>query len=232
MATGSIFVCRSRTSTPSPVPQWCWPRWWLGSGIWMRRGGATSPTTSWSRPSSWSSRPGLHWLRSRRVQSRVMRRAHPRRPRRPRRTVGRRPQPQAGHAGDLGRAGDPRPALRVPRLRPATPDVSRPPHHPLDIRRPDQAREPRPPVWPPPSPGDPPLTLGSPHQPPRPKTRIQTTTQTRRGKTLDQIPTTSGWRVIRPGLLRQLSVEHGRRAVAERRDDSARELQAGVRRVA
>ena len=28
-----------------------------------------------------------------------------------------------------------RPTLRLPRLRPATGDVPRPPHHPLDIRR-------------------------------------------------------------------------------------------------
>ena len=48
--------------------------------------------------------------------------------------TGRRPRQTAGHPRDLGRTGDPRPALRVPRLRPATVDVPRPPHRALDIR--------------------------------------------------------------------------------------------------
>ena len=64
MVSDSIFLCRSRTSTPSPAPRLCWPTWWRWSGIWMRRGGRTRPTTTWSRPWSCSSKPGPRWPRS------------------------------------------------------------------------------------------------------------------------------------------------------------------------
>ena len=91
---------------------------------------------------------------------------------------------------DLDRPGRARPALRVPRLRPTTPDVPRPPHPTLDQRRPNQPVESGAGVRPPP-PHPPPHTLGSPHPSPRPPTRIPTTTQTRHPTTLDPTPTTT-----------------------------------------
>ena len=70
-------------------------------------------------------------------------------------------------------------------------DVPRPPPHPLDQRRPNRARQPRPALRPPP-PRHPPHTLANTPQPHGPKTRIQTTTHTPHRPRMDPISTTPG----------------------------------------
>ena len=97
---------------------------------------------------------------------------------------------RTGHPRPLDRPRDPRPALHLPRLPPTTGDVPGPPPHPLARRRPHRPRQPRPAVRTPP-PHPPPHPLADPAQPPRPKTRIPTTTQTRPDIGMDPISTTA-----------------------------------------
>ena len=166
-------TCRRRPTAPPPA-SW-----------------SPSTTTPSRTTSSRLSRGRDHRRRHRPTPRRppppgVRRRDHPRRPRHPGRGPRRRTTPPPGHRHHLDRAGPSRPTLHLPRLPTTTADVSRPPPHPLDQRRPNETRQPRPVMWPPP-PRHPPHPLGNTTQPDRPKTRVQTTTHTRHRIRMDPI---------------------------------------------
>src|SRR6478735_6131692 len=103
----------------------------------------------------------------------------------------------------MDRPHPPRPALHLPHLHPTTSHVPRPPPHPLGRRRRHDTGQPRPALRPP-SPRHPPHPLADTPQPPRPTTRIQTTTQTRRHPRMDPLSTPTGI-----GTAQGLVIPHG-----------------------